>query len=169
MKTFYKIVKHTFDAIQYNGSNIKEVYDFINDNHGNANEISYEEFIEKCKRPEVIPLDTDGSTLCKNLMTDWQNKNKEAIEAYQKDRSYYVTDSDYFSKEALKERDYIKSLDNDWRKGEDYHIYLSNMDDNFCRLTGISKGDWFITNGPTVSAYSDLDFKNFIGSGWAEA
>ena len=56
-----RVIKQEVDCIQYDGTNIKEVYDFINEHHGNANEITFEDFIKNNKRPDDCPIDKNCS------------------------------------------------------------------------------------------------------------
>lgn len=47
-----RVIQQVKCCIQYNGLNIKEVFNFIDEHHGNANEITFEEFVKECRRPE---------------------------------------------------------------------------------------------------------------------
>lgn len=138
---FTRVIQQTINAVQYDGTNMKEVYDFICSYRGNANGVLFEDLN---KRPSHIPLDVDSQTLYTSKFGAWKEKYKDAIEKYKQARRYSdAEESDFFTKEALDERNYIDTLTGDWRKNEEYHFHLSTGD-GYCRLIGICKGDWFV-------------------------
>ena len=154
--TFERIVRHTFDAIQFNGNNLKEVYEFICENGGNANDVTFEEFQASC-RPKEIPLDVSSSIESYYLEKNFKEKWKDELEAWRK--NFWEDESKFLPPECIEERRILKLYQQDWRRNELYHFYLNNGD--YCRLIGICKGDWFTTYGNPVEHYRDKGFKSF--------
>lgn len=155
-----QIIKQ-IDTIQFDGSNIKEVFDFICKYKGNANDIKFEELE---KRPDIIPLDVDSSSLYYKLNKELSLKYQDQIEKY-KLASIYANEEDFFPKEFFKERETLRLYEQDWRRNELYHIYLDSGNDR-CHLEGIHKGDWFVYDN-RVERYSNESFNRFIKeNGW---
>ncbi len=164
VKTFERVIKQTFDAIQYDGTNIGEILEYINYNHGNANDTSLEELTAEPygKRPSEIPLDIDGSLYCKEKMEAWKAKYAKELAAYK--ASYSSNEEDFFTREAIEERCSIRKLDNDWQKGEEYHFYVSTGN-GYCRMIGIRKNDWIYTKRGLIEIECDDGFKYTLGDG----
>lgn len=169
--TFERIVRHTFDAIQFNGNNLKEVYEFICENGGNANDVTFEEFQASC-RPKEIPLDVSSSIEYYTLEKEWKEKWKDVLDEWRKfeDMHTYVNMEDHpeiVPPECIKERNLVRLYSQDWRRDELYHFYLT--DGEFCRLVGICVGDWFTTYGDPVEHCSDEGFKSLCEDrGWKQ-
>lgn len=167
-----RIVKQTVEAIQFDGSNLKEVYDFICEHRGNANDLTFEELQKNC-RPEEIPLDVSSDLEVYSLEKAFDEKWSEEFEAwkdYSEDHPYEKMEDhpEVFPVEAYNDWRKIRLYRQDWRKGELYHIYLT--DGGYCRLIGICKGDWFTDNGEPVEHRSDECFKSlYMDRGWKEA
>lgn len=172
--TFERIVKQTFEAIQFDGTNLKEVYDFICEHDGNANEVSFEELMNDCSRPKEIPLDVSSSieaySMEKNFKEKWKDKIKEWKD-YKDDHPYEDMKNhlEIVPEEFLNERRLLTLYEQDWRKGELYHFYISDGD-MYCRMVGISKGDWFTTTGNKIDNFSESSFSSYLEDGsWKEA
>ena len=160
--TFTRTIKQTFEAVQYDGTNIKEVFDFICKYHGNANGVSFEELTTEGKRPEDISLDEDGMSKYDTLMNRWETSH---LKGY-----LFRGEEACLTKE---EREEWLNLQNirlqDWRIGEEYHIYITKRNKH-CRLIGIKKGDWFvygIESDYVIDNYSKETFTNMCtDEGW---
>lgn len=163
---FERVVKQSIDAIQYDGTNIKEVYNFFCKYRANANDTSFEDFTSEPygKRPSEIPLDVDGSRLVSEKFDAWKEKYAKEVKLYKE--SYSYSEEDFFTQEALKERAEIRRLDHDWQKDEEYHFYISTGDE-YCRMIGISKGDWFVYDPRRglVDSHSEGGFESLINDG----
>lgn len=161
IQIFRRVVIQEFSAIQYDGTNLKEVYDFFCKHHANANDRTFEELQEEPynKRPSQIPLDIEGGPFVDKMWADWKARNKTALEALH--ASHSTNDAAFLTPEAIEERKLIHSLDWDWRKGEEYHFYVSTPGDR-CRMIGVCKGDWFYMRGGYVEVDSGAAFKTYL-------
>lgn len=58
----------------------------------------------------------------------------------------------------------------DWRRGEEYQIYLSVKENGFCRLVGIRKDMWLVEDRDGyLDDYDDDAFKSMMEDGnWTE-
>lgn len=162
IKKFERIVKHTFDAIQFDGSNLKEVYEFICEYGGNANDVTFEEFQNSC-RPKEIPLNVSSGIEYYSLEEEWKEKWKKFLEEWRKYENMhtYAKIEDHpeiVPSECIEEYRILKLYSQDWRRDELYHFYLTVVER--CRLIGICLGDWFTTYGDPVEHCSDESFKS---------
>ena len=170
--TLERIVKQTVEVIQFDGANIKEVYDFICMHRGNANNITFEELLRN-RRPEEIPLDVNTCLASYDMECNLKEKWSEVIEAWKDYRSDHpYEDMDDYEKglpaEFVRDQRILSLYQQGWRPNELYHFYLT--EGNFCRLIGICKGDWFTNDGEPVEHYSDGSFKSlYMDCGWKEA
>lgn len=166
MPVYKKTIELTINAIQFDGTNIKDVFQFICDYRANANDVKFENL---AKRPEEIPLDIDSLPVFQERYNAWREKYKNEYEGWQSSYGNYEL-SDFFTEEALKELDDINKYRPDWHAGELYQIYLATGD-GYCRLVGISKNDWFVYDDRLgkVCHFSNDGFTNHIEcNGWQE-
>lgn len=138
---FERVITHSMAAIQFTGSNIKEVLEFLTKFHGNANDVTYDQMIHECKRPEYIPLEMNSNDEYRRQMTLWEDAHKEELEMFQRTLGY--REEEFFSAAAMEELKKIRKFNSDWRQGEMYHFMLSLQEYGHCRLIGIKNGDWF--------------------------
>lgn len=168
---FERIVRHTFEAIQFDGSNLREVYDFICKHHGNANDVTFEELQASC-RPKEIPLNISSGIEYYDLEKKFNEKWKDVLDEWREYESMhtYTNMEDHpemIPAECLEDRRIMRLYNQDWRRDELYHFYLT--DGEFCRLIGICKGDWFTTYGNPVEHCCDEGFKCLCeDKGWKE-
>ena len=166
---FERVVRQTFDAIQFDGSNLKEVYDFICANHGNANHVTFDELLEN-HRPDEIPLDVSSGLESYDMERNLKEKWSEEIKAWKDYRSEHpYGDVDDYERdlpaEFVRDQRILNLYQQDWRPNELYHFYLTDGD--YCRLIGICKGDWFTTDGNPIKHCSEGYFKTCCeDEGW---
>lgn len=167
--TFERVVRQTFDAIQFDGSNLKEVYDFICANHGNANHVTFDELLEN-HRPDEIPLDVNSGLEAYDMERNFKERWRETLNGwrdYQRDHPYKSLD-DYekdLPVDFIRDRRLVRLYRQDWRENELYHFYLTSGE--FCKLIGICKGDWFTTDGGPIKHCSEGYFKSLCeDDGW---
>lgn len=167
--TFERVVRQTFDAIQFDGNNLKEVYDFICKYGGNANHVTFEALLKDC-RPDEIPLDVSSGLEVYDMERAFKERWKETLNGwrdYRRDHPY-ETMEDYekdLPVEFIRARRTLNLYQQDWRRGELYHFYLNDGD--YCRLIGICKGDWFTTDGNPIKHCSEGYFKSRCADeGW---
>lgn len=167
---FERIIRQQLEAIQFDGTNLKEVYEFICEHNSNSNKVTYKQLLELLKRPEEIPINTNTDIEYYNMEGSWKEKWFKELKLFKDARMIHgeVDEKDYLPEACLKERDLLRLYQQSWRPGELYHIYIpSKNNSEFCRMVGISVGDWFVVQDSFVEHESDDSFQSLIENyGW---
>lgn len=140
IQTFTRTIIYTMKAIQFDGDNIEEVFDFFSEMENSHSSISLK------SRPDFIPLEINSSKVYTEKMNAWKEKNKEAYRNWQRHIGFKDL-AEYATPKAKKELEEIRKWYNDWEAGELYQIEIEN--NHFCDLFGIKKNDWVVYEDKT--------------------
>lgn len=164
--TFELVIRNTFEAIQFDGNNLREIYDFICKYHGNADEISFEELQEKHCRPNEIPLDIDSTLNLREMEDEFEEKWKDELRVWREICCKYIctVPAKYLPPECIDNKRMLELYRQGWKTGEMYHFFLKRKE-GYSELIGICKGDWFTNQGNWIKHYSEHAFESLLQKG----